>query len=58
MLVIPDLTYNIEYSIDGNEYTHNNISITGLNIGNKYTIIFTIDGDAIKVDTKRFTEQW
>ena len=58
MLVIPDLKYTINYTIDGNEYTHNNVSITGLNKGNSYTIIFTIDGDAIKVDTEKFTEQW
>jgi hypothetical protein len=58
MLVIPDLKYTINYTIDGNEYTHNNVSITGLNKGNSYTIIFTIDGDVIKVDTERFTEQW
>lgn len=58
MLVIPDLKYTIRYTIDGNEYTHNNVSITGLNKGNSYTIIFTIDGDVIKVDTERFTEQW
>jgi hypothetical protein len=58
MLVIPDLKYTINYTIDGNEYTHNNVSITGLNKGNSYTIIFTIDGDVIKVDTQKFTEQW
>ena len=58
MLVIPDLKYTINYTIDGNEYTHNNVSITGLNKGNSYTIIFTVDGDVIKVDTERFTEQW
>lgn len=58
MLVIPNLTYTIRYTIDGNEYTHNNVSITGLNKGNSYTIIFTIDGDVIKVDTQKFTEQW
>ena len=58
MLVIPDLKYTINYTIDGNEYTHNNVSITGLNKGNSYNIIFTIDGDVIKVDTQKFTEQW
>lgn len=58
MLVIPDLKYTINYTIDGNEYTHNNVSITGLNKGNSYTIIFTVDGDVIKVDTQKFTEQW
>ena len=58
LLVIPDITYTIEYKIGETEYTHNDVSIPGLTIGNKYTIIFTIDGDAIKVDTQKFTEQW
>ena len=58
LLVIPDITYTIEYKIGETEYTHNDVSIPGLTIGNKYTIIFTIDGDVIKVDTQKFTEQW
>ena len=61
-LMIPgsSLSYSISYSIGGNSYEHNNKAITPLTLakGYQYDIIFTIDGDAVKVDATKFTEQW
>lgn len=57
-------TYNVTYTVGGSEFTHKAapfesglIPSSGAS-GCQYTIIFTIDGDAIKVDRNRFTEQW
>lgn len=57
-------TYNVSYTVGGSEFTHTAalfesglIPSSGAS-GCQYTIIFTIDGDAIKVDKLRFTEQW
>ena len=57
-------TYNVTYTVGGSEFTHTDapfesglIPSSGAS-GCQYTIIFTIDGDAIKVDKHRFTEQW
>ena len=56
--------YNVTYTVGGSEFTHTAapfesglIPSSGAS-GCQYTIIFTIDGDAIKVDRNRFTEQW
>lgn len=57
-------TYNVTYTVGGSEFTHKAapfesglIPSSGAS-GCQYTIIFTIDGDAIKVDTQKYTEQW
>ena len=57
-------TFNVSYTVGGSEFTHTDalfesglIPTSGAS-GCQYTIIFTIDGDAIKVDRNRFTEQW
>lgn len=57
-------TYNVSYTVGGSEFTHTDalfesglIPTSGAS-GCQYTIIFTIDGDAIKVDTQKYTEQW
>lgn len=57
-------TYKVSYTVGGSEFTHTDalfesglIPTSGAS-GCQYTIIFTIDGDAIKVDRNRFTEQW
>ena len=62
MLIPESLTkYNVTYTVGGSEFTHTAAPFAGGLIpspGCQYTIIFTIDGDAIKVDKLRFTEQW
>lgn len=57
-------TYNVTYTVGGSKFTHTAapfesglIPSSGAS-GCQYTIIFTIDGDAIKVDRNGFTEQW
>lgn len=57
-------TYNVSYTVGGSEFTHTDalfksglIPTSGAS-GCQYTMIYTIDGDAIKVDRNRFTEQW
>jgi hypothetical protein len=65
MLIPGALTnFNVSYTVGGSEFTHTDalfesglIPSSGAS-GCQYTIIFTIDGDAIKVDRNRFTEQW
>jgi hypothetical protein len=65
MLIPGALTnFNVSYTVGGSEFTHTDalfesglIPSSGAS-GCQYTIIFTIDGDAIKVDKLRFTEQW
>lgn len=66
-LLIPgsSLSYTISYTIGAKNYNHAGISLTptsisSLNMGLQYTIIFTIDGDAVMVivDTSKYTEQW
>jgi hypothetical protein len=54
-------TFDITYTVGGNKFTHTAAAFAGGLIpspGYQYTIIFTIDGDAIKVDTQKYTEQW
>ena len=54
-------TYDVTYSVGGSNFTHTDAPFaSGLipSPGYQYTIIFTIDGDAIKVDTQKYTEQW
>ena len=54
-------TYNVSYTVGGSEFKHTDAHFeSGLipTSGCQYTIIFTIDGDAIKVDMNGFTEQW
>lgn len=65
MLIIPgsSLSYTIRYSIAGTEYLHEDISlvpspISSFQMGYLYTIIFTIDGEGVIVDTTKYTEQW
>lgn len=62
MLIPESLTrYNVTYTVGGSEFTHTDAPFeSGLipSPGCQYTIIFTIDGDAIKVDTQKYTEQW
>ena len=62
MLIPESLTrYNVTYTVGGSEFTHTAAPFAGGLIpspGCKYTIIFTIDGDAMKVDTQKDTEQW
>ena len=65
MLVIPgsSLSYTISYSITGENYSVENIPlvpslISNIQKGCQYTIIFTIDGEGVIVDTTKYTEQW
>ena len=54
-------TYNVTYTVGGSNFTHTGALFeSGLapSANHQYAIIFTIDGDAIKVDIQRFTEQW
>lgn len=54
-------TYNVTYTVGASTFTHTAAPFaSGLipSPGYQYTIIFTIDGDAIKVDTEKYTEQW
>lgn len=54
-------TYNVTYTVGASTFTHTAAPFaSGLipSPGYQYTIIFTIDGDAIKVDTQKYTEQW
>jgi hypothetical protein len=53
-------SFNVSYTIDGSVFNTAASFASDLipSLGCQYTIIFTIDGDVIKVDRLRFTEQW
>jgi len=54
-------TYDVTYTVGGSDFSHTGALFeSGLipAANHQYNVIFTIDGDAIKVDIQRFTEQW
>ena len=54
-------TYDVTYTVGGSDFSHTGTLFeSGLipAANHQYNVIFTIDGDAIKVDIQRFTEQW